>query len=213
MVRPGLHAVVPPRLPAQVSENKIVTQVLQVVAASQPQEIQKRGRGDVIAVPKSPGGPQADRVGGLKDTGGVQQLQRDNGSGFGGCVDVSDLGSKVERSKRLGHNRVTSLGMVFVSEQYLTPCFARGPERFFHVFLSRLLEHIAALFVRHLTSHPDPGTFHPEGERHLFRKALLWLTRGDLAVRKLRIEVKKTVLSTVYRIPWYNVPGMQDLGL
>ncbi|HAA47103.1 MAG TPA: hypothetical protein DCE03_01210 [Synergistaceae bacterium] len=60
MVRPGLHAVVPPRLPAQVSENKIVTQVLQVVAASQSKEIQKRGRGDVIAVPKSPGGPQAD---------------------------------------------------------------------------------------------------------------------------------------------------------
>ncbi len=194
MVRPGLHTVVSARLPAQVSENKIVTQILQVVAASQPQEIQKHGRGDVFAVPKSPGGPQADRVGSLKDTGGVQQLQRDNGSRFGGCVGVSDLGSKdlgskVEGSERLGHNRVTSLVVLgLLCQQYLTPCFARGPERFFHVFLSRLLEHIAALFVRCLTSHPDPGTFHPEGERLLFRKALLWLTRGDFAVRKLRIE-------------------------
>jgi hypothetical protein len=155
----------------------------------QPQEIQKRGRGDVFAVPKSPGGPQADSVGSLKDTGGVQQLQRDNGSGFGGCVGVLDLGSKVEGSKRLGHNRVTSLVVLGLwCQQYLTPCFARGPERFFHVFISRLLGHIAALFVRHLTPHPDPGTFRPEGERPLSREALLWLLRGDLAVRKLRIE-------------------------
>jgi len=50
------------------------------------------------------------------------------------------------------------------------------------------LGHIAALFVRHLISHPDPGTFHPEGERLLFRKALLWLIREDFAARKLRIE-------------------------
>ncbi|MGC9490470.1 MAG: hypothetical protein ACP5CD_04510, partial [Thermovirgaceae bacterium] len=75
--------------------------------------------------------------------------------------------------------------------QYLTPCFARGPERFFYVFLSRLLGHIAALFVRHLTSHPDPGTFHPEGERHPSRKALLWFIREDFAVRKLRIEAEE----------------------
>jgi len=154
----------------------------------QPKEIHKHGRGDVITVPKSPGGPQADQTGGLKDTGGVQQLQRENGSGFGGCVGVLDLGLKVEGSKRLGHNRVTSLvGLGLLCQQYLTPCFARGPERFFHVFISRLLGHIAALFVRHLISHPDPGTFHPEGERHLSRETLLWLVREDLAVRKLRI--------------------------
>jgi hypothetical protein len=119
----------------------------------------------------------------------VQHLQRDDGSGFGGRVGVLDLRLEVERSKRLVHNRVTSLGMVFVAWQYLTPCFARGPERFFHVLISLLLWRNAVLFARCLTSHLDPGTFHPEGERHLSRKALLWLIRESFSVRNLRIEV------------------------
>ena len=69
---------------------------------------------------------------------------------------------KVERRKRLWHNMVTSLVWVVLPKQNLTPCDARGPERFFmsfgpcFIFWCFIKPKIAEIFQARFR----PATFH-----------------------------------------------------
>jgi hypothetical protein len=172
-------------------ENRILPEMLKIIATGIPQGIQADRCCHVISILEPSEEACLQGLCSFIDPRDVDKLQKQGSSGLGSGILFFFIIFGVERSEILGHNRVTSLGMVFVviAIPYTLLC-AEAREVF--VFLN--FPSVATTPYRdisppqissHRSSIISSAIFHLQGERLSSQRALLllrfcWFSSGNL---------------------------------
>jgi hypothetical protein len=182
----------------QGAENGIFPEILQVIATGISQGVEANRCHYMVSILESSMRAHIQGLSGFIDSRRVGKLQKQGGSCLGSGLLSFFIIFDVERSEILGHNRVTSLGMVFVvvAIPYTLLC-AEAREVFpylnFPSIMAELCLNISPpRFPFHCTPTMPKKIFHPQGERLVCRETLwllrsCWFFSGNLRIKEIPV--------------------------